>query len=104
MGFYSVTPGVPIYAMCSPVFDRVTIRLHNSKHFSITCKDNSKYNKYIQSIRLNGKPLNQVWFGHSDLVNGSTLKLQMGNTPNKQLGADPSSFPPSAMSVNPQMF
>ncbi|MGH7951708.1 MAG: GH92 family glycosyl hydrolase [Limisphaerales bacterium] len=104
MGFYPVTPGIPVYAMCSPVFDRVTIHLHNGKTFSIICKDNSKHDKYIQSIRFNGKTLNQVWFKHSDLVNGGTLKLQMGNTPNRQLGANPSTFPPSAMSVNPQMF
>jgi predicted alpha-1,2-mannosidase len=104
MGFYPVTAGVPVYAMCSPVFDRVTIHLHNGKTFSIVCKNNSSDNKYIQSIRLNGQPLNQVWFKHTDLVNGGTLKLQMGDTPNKTLGTDPSTFPPSAMSVDPTAF
>jgi predicted alpha-1,2-mannosidase len=102
MGFYPVTPGVPIYDLCSPVFDRVTIRLHNGKTISIICKNNSKQNKYIQSIRLNGKPLNRVWFTHSDIANGGKFELQMGNTPNFDLGADPSTFPPSAMSVNPK--
>jgi predicted alpha-1,2-mannosidase len=104
MGFYPVTPGVPIYDLCSPVFDRITIHLRNGKTFSIVCRNNSKDNKYIQSIRLNGKPLNRVWFTHDDLVNGGELELQMGNTPNKELGADPSTFPPSAMSVNPEKF
>jgi predicted alpha-1,2-mannosidase len=104
MGFYPVTPGVPIYDLGSPVFDRITIRLPSGKTLSIICHDNSKYNKYIQSIRLNGKPLNQVWFRHADIVNGGTLELQMGNTPNKELGTDPSTFPPSAMSVNPSIF
>ncbi len=104
MGFYPVTPGVPVYSMCSPVFDRVKIHLHNGKTFTIVCRDNSADNKYIQSIRLNGKPLNQVWFRHADLVNGATLKLQMGNTPNTSLGSDPSAFPPSSMSVNPESF
>ncbi len=102
MGFYPVTPGVPIYDVCSPVFDRVTIRLHNGKTFSIVCKNNSKDNKYVQSIRLDGKSLDRVWFKHSDLVNGGKIELQMSNTPNLKLGADPSTFPPSAMSVNPQ--
>ncbi|HEX3856765.1 MAG TPA: GH92 family glycosyl hydrolase [Verrucomicrobiae bacterium] len=104
MGFYPVTPGVPIYDLCSPVFDRVTIHLHNGKTFTIVCKNNSKDNKYIQSIQLNGKPLNQVWFTHAELVNGGKLELQMGNTPNLELGADPSTFPPSAMSVDPRTF
>ncbi|HVU08345.1 MAG TPA: GH92 family glycosyl hydrolase [Verrucomicrobiae bacterium] len=102
MGFYPVTPGVPIYDLCSPVFDRITIHLHDGKTFSIVCKNNSRDNKYIQSIKLNGQPLNQVWFKHADIVNGGTLELQMGNTPNEKLGSDPSTFPPSALNLNPK--
>lgn len=104
IGFYPVTPSIPVYAMCSPVFDRVTIRLDNGKTFTVVCRNNSAQNKYIQSIRLNGKPLDQVWFRHTDIIHGGKLELKMRNTPNKQLGADPSTFPPSAMSVNPKMF
>jgi predicted alpha-1,2-mannosidase len=104
MGFYPVTPGVPVYNICSPVFDRVTIHLHNGKTFSITCRDNSGDNQYIQSIRLNGRSLDQVWFRHADLVNGGRLVLQMGNVPNQQLGADPSTFPPSTMQTDPREF
>jgi len=104
MGFYPVTPGVPIYVLGSPVFDRVTIHLQNGKTIRIICRDNSPENKYIQSIQLNGKPLHQVWFRHADIVNGATLELQMGNLPNKQLGADPASFPPSSISLDPDEF
>jgi predicted alpha-1,2-mannosidase len=104
MGFYPVTPGVPVYDIGSPVFDRVTIALHNGKTLQITCKDNSRDNKYIQYIKLNGKPLQQVWFRHSDIVNGGTLELKMGNTPNLELGADPATFPPSSMALNPEAF
>jgi predicted alpha-1,2-mannosidase len=104
MGFYPVTPGVPIYVLGSPVFDCVTIHLHNGKTIRIICRDNSPENKYIQSIQLNGKPLHQVWFRHADIVNGATLELQMGNLPNKQLGADPASFPPSSISLDPDEF
>jgi len=104
MGFYPVTPGVPIYDLTSPVFDRITIHLHNGKTLRIICRDNSKDNKYIQSIKLNGQPLNQVWFRHVDIVNGGTLELQMGNTPNKNLGVNPADFPPSVMALNPENY
>jgi predicted alpha-1,2-mannosidase len=104
MGFYPVTPGVPIYDIGSPVFDRVTIALPNGQTLQIICEDNSRDNKYIQSIKLNGKPLQQVWFKHSDIVNGGTLELKMGNTPNLELGADPATFPPSFMTLNPEAF
>jgi len=95
MGFYPVTPGVPIYNLASPVFDRITIHLHNGKNLTIICHNNSRDNKYIQSIKLNGQPLNRIWFKHADIVSGGTLELQMGNTPNEKLGADPADFPPS---------
>ena len=104
MGFYPVTPGVPVYNICSPVFDKITIRQDNGKSFSIICRDNSADNKYIQSVRLNGKPLNQVWFRHADLVHGGRLELQMGDVPNENLGADPATFPPSTMATDPRQF
>jgi predicted alpha-1,2-mannosidase len=101
MGLYPVTPGVPVYNLASPVFDRITIHLHNGKKLVIICRNNSRDNKYIQGIKLNGRPLNQVWFRHADIVNGGTLELQMGNTPNEKLGADPAAFPPSARLLGP---
>src|ERR1035438_7824457 len=73
MGFYPVTAGVPIYDIGSPVFDRVTIALPNGKALRIICRNNSRDNKYIQSIQFNGKPWQQVWFKHSEIVNGGTL-------------------------------
>jgi len=93
MGFYPVTAGVPIYDIASPVFDRITIDLPNGKTFRIICLNNSRDNKYIQSIEFNGKPWQQVWFKHSEIVNGGTMELKMGNVPNVELGADPSTFP-----------
>jgi len=101
MGFYPVTPGVPVYNLASPVFDRITIHLHNGKTLVIICRNNSRDNKYIQSIKLNGQPLHQVWFKHADIVNGGTLELQMGNIPNEKLGSNPADLPPSARLLGP---
>lgn len=101
MGFYPVTPGVPTYDLGSPVFDRVTIRLENGKTFKLIAKNNSPNNKYIQSVKLNGKALDQVWFRHADIADGGTLELQMGNTPNRSLGTAPASLPPSSALTYP---
>lgn len=100
LGIYPTVPGVPTYDIGSPIFDRTTIRLHNGKTLRIVARNNSRDNKYVQSIKLNGKPLQQVWFKHADIANGGTLELQMGNTPNKKLGADAAALPPSAMSLD----
>ncbi|HEY1903513.1 MAG TPA: GH92 family glycosyl hydrolase [Terracidiphilus sp.] len=104
MGFYPVTPGIPTYDIGSPVFSKTTIHLENGKNFVIVAHDASHDNKYVESIRLNGEPLSQVWFRHADIANGGTLDLTMGNTPNTSLGAAPASFPPASIDVNPEDF
>ena len=104
MGFYAVTPGLPIYDLTSPVFDRINIRLYNGKTFQIVCLNNSKNNKYIQAVRFNGKVLNRVWLRHDEIINGGMLELKMGNVPNTRLGAEPVDLPPSTISMNPTNF
>jgi len=101
MGFYPGTPGVPAYELGSPVFDRVTIHLENGKTFTLIAKNNSRDNKYIQSVKLDGKLLNQIWFRHAEIVNGGTMEFQMGNAPNHSLGSDPATFPPASLNSDP---
>jgi predicted alpha-1,2-mannosidase len=104
MGFYPETPGVPTYDIGSPVFDKVVIHLKSGKDFSITAANNSRNNKYVQSIRLNGQNSDQVWFRHADIANGGTLELTMSNTPNQSLGANPTTFPPSSIATHPEDY
>ncbi len=104
MGLYPVTPGLPVYNLTSPVFNRVTIRLTNGKRLTISAPGNSVDNKYIQSVRLNGKDCPQVWVRHADLMRGGELEMRLGNVPNLKLGSEPSHFPPSAMAANPSDY
>ena len=101
MGFYPVTPGVPVYAVGSPVFDRVTLRLPGGKTFTIVAKNNSSANKYIQSASLNGRPLLKPWFTHADIARGGTLEFVMGDTPNMSWGAREEDAPPSSLEYSP---
>ena len=102
MGFYPVTPGLPVYNIGSPVFEEVSIKLDNGHTFTIVAHGCSKVNKYIQSAHLNGEILDRPWFTHEEILNGSTLELEMGPTPNKQWGASPVAAPPS-MIAEPSM-
>jgi len=104
MGLFSVTPGIPTYDLSSPVFDQSTIALPSGKTFQIVAHNNSKDNKYIQSLKLNGQPLDHLWLRHAQITAGGTLELEMGNTPNRTLGVDPASFPPCSMTVDPRDF
>ena len=95
MGFYPVCPGSPVYEIGSPIFARTTIHMGNGKEFTIVADHVSAQNKYIQSARLNGQPLDKPWFRHSDIANGGTLILEMGPTPNLRWGSAPEDAPPS---------
>ena len=96
MGFYPVTPGLPIYNIGSPLFEDVQVSLPSGKVFRIIAKNCSDTNKYIQSARLNGKQWNKPWFSHDDIKDGGTLELKMGPKPNIHWGAEEESMPPSA--------
>ena len=104
LGFYPVTPGIPVYDIGSPVFDRATIHLKNGKDFVITAHNNSRNNKYVQRIRLNGQVQNAIWFRHADIVKGGTLELDMGDAPNSSIGSSASEFPPASISVLPDAY
>jgi predicted alpha-1,2-mannosidase len=104
MGFYPATAGIPVYDIASPVFERTTIHLKNGKDFVILAEHTSHDNKYVQSVRLNGKPFDQLWFRHADIAQGGTLELIMGDTPNRSLGTTPASLPPDALRVHPEDY
>jgi len=78
MGFYPITPGIPRYAITSPLFTKVSIALPNGKEFTLIANKCSRKNKYIQSATLNGKALHSLSFSHEELMNGGTLVLEMG--------------------------
>ena len=99
LGFYPVTPGLPIYNIGSPLFEEVQLNLPNGKTFRIEAHECSDENKYIQSASLNGKAWEKPWFTHDDLIQGGTLVLEMGPRPNKEWGASEGAEPPSASPI-----
>ncbi|MDX9883465.1 MAG: GH92 family glycosyl hydrolase [Prolixibacteraceae bacterium] len=90
MGLYQVCPGKPVYQLTSPIFKKITIqldpKLYSGKSFTIRANNLNKENYYIQSATLNGKPYNQSWINHADIVKGGELVFEMGPEPNKQWG------------------
>ena len=95
LGFYPVTPGMAMYNIGSPVFENATVHLDNGKSFTVSTENYAPENKYIQSATLNGKDWDKPWFAHSDISNGGTLELVMGNKANKAWGSEPKNAPPS---------
>ena len=83
MGFYQVCPGKPVYSIGRPLFDRVDISLPDRNVFSIVTKNNSSENKYIKSVTLNGRPLDEPFLNHQDIARGGTLEIVMSAEPTK---------------------
>ena len=108
MGFYPMTPGLPLYTIGSPVFEKVTINLPNGRQFKVIAHGCSRINKYIQRASFDGLPLNTPWFTHEQLMAGGVLELDMGPRPNKEWGKPSSSrlefagrFAPTSDAVKP---
>jgi len=95
LGFYPVTPGLPMYVIGSPVFEESELQLANGKTFRVICHNYAPGNKYIQSAKLNGKEWNKSWFSHDDLMQGGKLEFVMGKYPNKQWASTSGAVPPS---------
>ena len=95
LGFYPVTPGLPMYVIGSPVFEKAEIQLDNGKTFTVQCTNYSPENKFIQSAKLNGVRWEKPWFTHEELMQGGVLEFEMGKYPNKQWAASLNVAPPS---------
>ena len=85
MGIHPINPGDSIYQITSPVFNKIEINLdsdyYSGKTFTILANNNSKENIYIQSMNLNGKPLDRFWITHQEITKGGRLEMEMGPTP-----------------------
>ncbi|MCB0744380.1 MAG: GH92 family glycosyl hydrolase, partial [Ignavibacteriae bacterium] len=106
IGFYPVVPGSNEYVFGSPLFDRIIIHSNSGKDFTIIANNNSAENKYIQSIKFNKQDYQKLYFTHEDLLNGSTIELEMGSNPNKNFGIKEINRPHSKISneFNPIIY
>ena len=80
-----LTDASPSMQIGSPLFDEITIRLnpkyYKGKQFTIKTINNSKTNIYVQNGTLNGNAQTTPFIKFSDIVNGGSLILNMGNKP-----------------------
>lgn len=79
LGFYPVSPGNDEYALGSPAVNGAVVRLQNGKTFTVTVKNQSDKNVYVQKVLLNGKPLTGLSIKHADIMNGGELTFYMSS-------------------------
>lgn len=93
-GLFDVQGGAeaePRYEITSPLFERVTFQLdpkfYPGKTFTVVARNAKPGNVYIQSTKLNGKPLTgRFWVTHKELAAGGVLEVELGPEPNKAWG------------------
>lgn len=90
IGFFQMDGGcsaTPSYELGSPRYPKITIRLDGKygrgDRFVIEAPHASARNKYIQSVTLNGKPVNGFRIPQEEVLKGGQLVVTMGPEPDK---------------------
>jgi predicted alpha-1,2-mannosidase len=81
MGFYPLNPASAEYVIGSPLFTRVTLNLPNGRKFNISAPNNAARNVYIQSVTLDGEPLDAPVISYAQIEAGGKLDFVMGPKP-----------------------
>ena len=80
LGFFSHLPGQTYYSIGRPIFDKVEIMLENGNVFTIIANNQSRANKFVESVRLNGRELQvPLLICHHDIMRGGVLEFDMTN-------------------------
>ncbi len=97
LGMYPVVPAGGDFVFGSPIVDHAVIELADNRKLTISVKNNSPVNKYILSVRLNGKEFSRSSISFQDIMAGGTLEFEMGAKPSPTFGVAPPDRPASKM-------
>ncbi|MCS5716908.1 glycoside hydrolase family 92 protein [Herbiconiux sp. CPCC 205763] len=78
MGLFPVVSGSNSFQIGSPIFERMTIDLHDGRTFAINADGVSPDSFYIQSADLNGQSLDRTWLTSDEIHAGGAVTFQMG--------------------------
>lgn len=84
MGFYPVAPGSEQLILGAPYLPFLKLNLENGKSFEVKAPKVSDKNRYVQRVKLNGKPYTKGYITNRDVINGGVLEFEMGDRPNKK--------------------
>lgn len=93
IGMHPICPGDTRIELCTPLFDKITIRVAGNKVFTIRVKGQSAGNDYIESTTLNGKPYYRCYIDYYDIIKGGVLELTLSDKPNTAWGTTRSIYP-----------
>ena len=74
------------HVLGAPLFRSVRLHLENGKTVTIEAPENSRANRYVQKLTVDGVDYTRNFLTHEQLTNGSSLRFTMDNVPNKLRG------------------
>ena len=81
IGLYPVM-GQDMYWLTSPMVERTVFTMSQTgKELIIEAVGGSAEAIYVQRAWLNGQPLERAWLRHAEIVNGGTLRFELGTQP-----------------------
>ncbi len=104
LGMYTVCPGTDQYILGSPLFKKVKLHLENGNKVVIKAPTNDPEKRYVNSLKVNGKPYQKNYLTHADLMKGIVMEYEMSDTPNTQRGTTKEAFPYSFSNENTAPF
>ena len=93
MGFYPATPAAGYYVLGLPRFQNLKLSFENGKQFEVVAKGLSDKNCFVQSVKLNGKPLERSYITFDEVFNGGKLEFTMTDQPNSTWATQPENCP-----------
>ncbi|MBQ6433445.1 MAG: GH92 family glycosyl hydrolase [Bacteroidaceae bacterium] len=101
LGFYPVCPGTDQYVLGAPYIPYADVSLPGGTHIIIKAPKVSDRNRYVRSVKVNGKPYSSLFIAHRQLTDGCVIEFEMSDKPNKERGLKeedkPSSMPLSQL-------
>ncbi len=91
LGLYPEIPGVGGFAIGSPQFPSITVKLGSGKTLTINAPGAPASN-YVQSLSIDGRSQTSAWVPYDTLANGATLNFSMGGAASQWGATD---LPPS---------
>ncbi|CAM5711344.1 hypothetical protein SALBM311S_01113 [Streptomyces alboniger] len=97
LGFYPVNPASGQYAVGSPFFDKVTLRLPGADSPLVISSPHAASRPYVKALSLNGKSITKPFLSQADLTGGGHLDFTMNAAP--QAWSASTTPPPAAQNL-----
>lgn len=86
MGFYPVCPGTDQYVLGAPYLPYLKLKLPNGNVLEIVAPGVSDKNRYVRSLKIDGKEYDKMYVTHADILKGGKWEFKMASSPNKRRG------------------